>query len=534
MPVANPLQLRISAELVAAFAAATGDRSPVHVDPVQAGRMTFREPVAHGCLCLCFLQALDIDGSPGELALERIQAQFLHPVFIGDPLTLHWTPKRKGDTSELDFRFLRQPSGQCVIQGSLVARRVSAHHDRQEFVAPPELPLSTSDFADLEVGSSEVIGILPNGDALRTALGIPPGRWSSREYYELAMLSPLVGMRLPGRNAVLAQLAMEWKSERLPARRLEGTLLSRSRSVHVLKLAVAFTGDGEAPCAEARVQVRMGKPAIPQPSMAELASLAGVTRDRQGSLAGKTILVTGATGGLGQVLVRLLALNGAEVLIHTHARRDAAEALALEINDIGAEASIVQGDLADPQAVAAICRELDAHPRPLHGLVQNAVGRYQARPLLDTAVERVLEELDIGVLGPLRLAQHVLARMRAYGGGVIVHVGSSVVNHTPPGQLPYVVAKNALLGLARSIHAEFHAENIASYYVAPTLMRTDLTAHLSAGALLEELRGAPGGRLLEPRALAQGMVDLLADTPGCRDLAGSVLLWRDGGWVTEP
>ena len=526
MPTSGQIEIRFTGDLVAAFAAATGDYSPIHMDAGAAERMPFRERIVHGCLVLSSLRR--IQPPPllaGRYVLSRIQAQFLHPVYIAESIVLDYDISRSTAGLKLDFRFCRQASGQAVITGSAWIASTLADPSLRVEPSANTMALKETTFDEVQRDDRESIVFSYRPDVFDQLLPSENEAWLEAPFFELAMLSPLVGMRLPGKHAILSQIMMAWPDTWRPAKRLEGRVESTSRSVRALKLGVRFFDSRGAESATANVQVRMQRPQIPQPSLVALAERLAVDPD----LVGKTVLITGATGGLGQSLARILALRGANLILHTRNNAATAEVLREEIASLGREAMVIRGELGSESGVNDFIEAAESCPLQPNGLINNAVGRYQAKPFLDTGWEEVSKELAISVMAPFLLTRWAIGKMLPDGGS-IVHVGSIAVDSTPPEQVAYVVSKSALQGICHAVHAEFMDSAIRSFYVAPPLMKTDLTANLSAGALLSALKGAPDGRVVEPWRIASGICDLLRDSPENAQRAGRFLRWSGRSW----
>lgn len=145
---------------------------------------------------------------------------------------------------------------------------------------------------------------------------------------------------------------------------------------------------------------------------------------------GKTVLITGASTGIGEAAARLLAACGAEVLLLARSE-GRLEEVAAQIRRAGGQASVYRLDLADPVAVNAVAAQIGAnHPR-IDAVISNA-GHSIRRPALQSG-----EKADLGRLlavnfsGPAALLLALLPRMVAQGGGVIVSVSSA--SALPPG-----------------------------------------------------------------------------------------------------
>jgi NAD(P)-dependent dehydrogenase (short-subunit alcohol dehydrogenase family) len=171
-------------------------------------------------------------------------------------------------------------------------------------------------------------------------------------------------------------------------------------------------------------------------------------------VAGKVVVITGASSGIGESTAKLLARDGARVVLGAR-RKDRIDALAKEITDAGGKAVPVVSDVSRRGDVSDLVkRALDTFER-VDVLVNNA----GMSPLYDS-VDSISEELFDKVLavnlkGPFRLAALIGTRMAAGAGGSIVNISSAAAVRPRADVLPYAAAKaglNALTaGLARAL-----------------------------------------------------------------------------------
>ena len=159
-------------------------------------------------------------------------------------------------------------------------------------------------------------------------------------------------------------------------------------------------------------------------------------------LAGKTALVTGATGGIGGDIAKLLASAGAKVAL-SGTRAERLQAVAAEI---GENAVVVPGNLSDPESVAGVIKEAEeALGGQLDILVNNAgITRDQlAMRLKDEDWQAVL---DVNLTAAFKLARNSLRGMMKRRHGRIINITSIVGVTGNPGQTNYSAAKAGMIG----------------------------------------------------------------------------------------
>lgn len=184
----------------------------------------------------------------------------------------------------------------------------------------------------------------------------------------------------------------------------------------------------------------------------------------------KVVLITGGARGLGLVLARQLAAEGARLALvaRTQAELDAATA---ELRASGADVLAFAADLREAdQATEAVERTV-AHYGRLDVLINNA-GVIQAGPLAHMQVADFADSLAIHFWAPLHTARAAVPHLRAAGGGRIVNIASLGGRVAVPHLAPYAAGKFALVGLSDALRTELAAEGIRVTTVAPGLLRT--------------------------------------------------------------
>lgn len=193
-----------------------------------------------------------------------------------------------------------------------------------------------------------------------------------------------------------------------------------------------------------------------------------------GALDGRRVLVTGASRGIGAATARELHAQGAFVVVHFHANRDRAAALA---DELGERVAIVGGDLAAPGSAASIWRAAVDAAGGIDVLVNNA-GAWLPSPLDDDAdwAGGWQRNLALNLQGPADLCRAAIASFRGSGGGVIVNVTSRSAHRGDDiDHLAYGAAKGGLLALTRGIARALAPERIYAYAVSPGWVATELS-----------------------------------------------------------
>jgi len=221
-------------------------------------------------------------------------------------------------------------------------------------------------------------------------------------------------------------------------------------------------------------------------------------------LSGQTIVLTGASSGIGAEAARKLARLGATVCLLAR-RADELAAVAGDIRFAGGEAHTYAVDLTDADATAEVVAQLlDQHPR-IDALVNNAA-RSIRRPITES-VERVHDyerTMAINYFGAVRLTLALVPRFLEQGHGHVV-ISSSLSTQVPiPLFSAYLASKSALESFTRSLVAELGADGVSATTVYFPMVRTEMSART------EIYQAMP---MLSPDKAANWLVKAVVDRP---------------------
>jgi len=197
----------------------------------------------------------------------------------------------------------------------------------------------------------------------------------------------------------------------------------------------------------------------------------------------KTVLVTGASRGIGAAAALACAAQGWDVAVNCTRDEAAAQVVAAQVRALGRRAIVVVADVADEAAVLAMFARVDAEVGPLGGLVNNAGVIDQQVRIEDITVARLQRMFAINVFGSIVCAREAVRRMstaRGGAGGAIVNLSSVAAKLGAPGwYVDYAASKGAIDSFTVGLSREVAMEGIRVNAVRPGIIDTDI--HASGG-----------------------------------------------------
>lgn len=234
--------------------------------------------------------------------------------------------------------------------------------------------------------------------------------------------------------------------------------------------------------------------------------------------AGRRILVTGGSKGLGRAMASRLAAAGGEVVV---AARTAPDGLA--------DVDFIRADLSTMEGLASLADQVLAKG-PIDVLVQNAGAAAAAGAVLETDDGSWEADLTLNLLAVVRLDRLLVPSMVARRSGVVVHV-SSIAGHYPqPGQAPYAASKAALNSYSRSLAVEVGVAGVRVVNVLPGFIPTD-----GARAVHERLADEQGVNLNEMQRQLAERLRVPMGRPGTENDAAELVAFLASdraGWIT--
>jgi 3-oxoacyl-[acyl-carrier protein] reductase len=246
-------------------------------------------------------------------------------------------------------------------------------------------------------------------------------------------------------------------------------------------------------------------------------------------LAGRLVLVTGASRGIGAAIALAAAAAGADVAVAYFRQQEGADSIAEQVRALGRRAATFEADLADPAQARAMVARVREEMGPVDGLVNNA-GIMPQSPFLEISDAEWGEVLSTDLGAAFACSQAVLPDMLERGSGSIVMISSRLGQIGFAGVAHYSAAKAGLIALAKSIAREFGARGIRANAVAPGVVVTDMGAQVMDGEVgRRRLAELPLGRFGTPPEIAAAVVFLLSDASTL--FLGQTLNPNSGGFM---
>jgi 3-oxoacyl-[acyl-carrier protein] reductase len=241
-------------------------------------------------------------------------------------------------------------------------------------------------------------------------------------------------------------------------------------------------------------------------------------------LAGRTVVVTGASNGIGAAIARAFGAHGAHVVVGYHTGKQRAEQLAKEIRAAGGGAHICPYRLAEQSSADMLVKSAMDETGRIDVAVANAVrwwgrgpGGFEGVP--EEQAEAVVSD---NLLGAVRLARAVAPVLRRQDWGRIVLISSNLAMDGLPGAEYYTAAKAGLHGLGRSLAWSLGPHGVLVNVVVPGLTMTDRNqANFPEQLRQMEIGRTPAGRLVVPDDIADTVLFLCSEAN--RGISGELI-----------
>lgn len=459
-----PLASRIwSQEHQAAFAQATGDVNPMHMDAQVARRTLAGGQAVHGVHAALWALDACADAYPLE-RLSALQMRFERFVLVGDrsALVVH-----EADAEQMRLSLSVDGVRVATIQAAFGGEREHAQPVEAGAVAIPVEPatlepgtIAGAAGAFRLLGPEAITALAP-----RLARAIGPARVST-----LGGLSTLVGMFVPGLHSILSKIDVTLTD----AAESSSLVYAVKRFQPILQ---SVTTQASGPGLDARVESFVRPRPAEQESWAELSGLV-----RWGEFSDVSALIVGGSRGLGAATAKLLAAGGSDVCITYASGASEAEAIAREIQDGGGRCQVLRYDAAQP--VGPQLQALTLTPSQLYHFATPRIFRQKRAPFEPSCFEEMMRVYNYAFYELSLFCLERRDRLAAF------YPSTSAIDEAPRDTLEYVMAKTAGEILAATMARTI--PNLRTVIQRLPRVKTDQTATIFP------VPAAPPGALMLP------------------------------------
>jgi NAD(P)-dependent dehydrogenase (short-subunit alcohol dehydrogenase family) len=234
-------------------------------------------------------------------------------------------------------------------------------------------------------------------------------------------------------------------------------------------------------------------------------------------LQGKVALITGASGGIGAAVARMMAAEGADVAVHYGAVAEKAEKVAEEVRNAGRRAATYRADVGSLGDVEAMAADVVRDFGRIDILVSNA-GTSSYKPFLECTAEEWDHIVRTNLYGFFHCTRTVLPHMVRQRWGRIIATGSIAAEVAPMGEVLFTLSagtKGGIMAMIKPLATEFARYGITVNCVSPGTTRSGMAEREAPGevvdAIMSALKHIPLGRFATPEDIAHAMVFLASE-----------------------
>jgi len=225
----------------------------------------------------------------------------------------------------------------------------------------------------------------------------------------------------------------------------------------------------------------------------------------------KTIIITGASRGIGKEIAIHAGKAGARVVVNYLSNKKEASRVVSDIKKLKGEAIEIQADITKKEEVEKMIKKAADAFGDIYGIVNNATATIENNSFVKSNWDDFNKHFEVQIKGAYLVTKAALPFMKKNQSGSIVNVITEYVLGVPPtGLSSYISAKYALLGLTRTLAQELGKDNIRVNAVSPGFTDTDLTKDVPRIYKEINAKATPLGRNTTPEDVARAVLFLLS------------------------
>jgi len=224
----------------------------------------------------------------------------------------------------------------------------------------------------------------------------------------------------------------------------------------------------------------------------------------------KVAIVTGGSRGIGAAISKELAKNGVKVVINYNSRKEVAEKMIAEINELGSEAYAVQADVSKLEDAEKLIKEAVDHFGRLDILVNNA-GITRDRSFKKLSEEDWRTVIDVNLNSVYNTTSFALPHLLESDAGRIISISSIIGQAGGFGQTNYAAAKAGMIGYTKSLALELAKSGVTVNAIAPGFIDTEMVQAIPENIRESIVAKVPQRRFGQPEEIAKGVIYLCKD-----------------------
>ncbi|MGA3006378.1 MAG: SDR family NAD(P)-dependent oxidoreductase [Opitutaceae bacterium] len=225
-------------------------------------------------------------------------------------------------------------------------------------------------------------------------------------------------------------------------------------------------------------------------------------------LQGKTVLITGASRGIGAAVAEQCAVEGAQLVIS--GRGDGVELLGRRLAAAGHRVEVIRGDVTDDAHARSLVQTCRAKFGRLDALINNA-GILEAGKLGMIRLQDVRQMFETNVLATINLTQYAIRAFSRTDGGAVINLASIAGTQGIDGISAYSASKAAIIGFTKAAAKELAPQKIRVNAIAPGFIDTDMARQVAPEWFQRRVEGIRLGRIGQPLDIARCAVFLASD-----------------------